>query len=102
MNSFDNKVKRCGLDWHAMVRYSDAGDFYPVMDGDSPKAFTSRNAAYIAGLEAIKANANGHLRRHGKPMSLAILSAEAIFKNGRKITVEPKQRRFHKIALSGA
>lgn len=64
--------------WRAMVRYVHKASYWPVMDGDRPASFETREAAEIAALREQERHINGTLRRDGERLQ-ARNAAEALF-----------------------
>lgn len=96
MNHFAATTMRIGAGWLAMCRYVHKGDFWPIMDGEHPKVFPTRDKALIAAQSAVIANMNGTMRSQGERATALRRTAEAIFKSGRKIAVEVKGKRHGK------
>jgi hypothetical protein len=88
MNCFDAATRRHGDKWHGLARYVHRGEFWPVMDGDEPKRFNTREAALIAAQDAVIRHVNTTIVGCGERLTLARCNAEALFVKGRKIAVE--------------
>ena len=88
MNHCAAVTRRCGDKWHGLARYVHRGEFWPVMDGDEPKRFNTREAALIAAQDAVIRHMNTTITGSGERLTLARCNAEALFVKGRKIEVE--------------
>ena len=89
MNHFHAKAEWINGTWRALVRYSHKADYWPVMKGDQPAGFPSREKALIAAYQAQEKHVNGTLRGFGDKATAARTEAERLFRPGKKpIVVE--------------
>ena len=89
MNHFHAKAEWIDGAWRALVRYSHKACYWPVMKGDRPAAYPTREAAEIAALRAQEKHVNGTIRGFGEKADAARTKAERLFRPGRKpIVVE--------------
>lgn len=57
--------------WRAMVRYSHKADYWPVMSGDRPAAYPTKQDAEIASLRAQERHMNSTITGFGDKVSAA-------------------------------
>lgn len=93
MNHIHAKAEWRDGAWRAMVRYSHKADYWPVMDGDRPAAYPTRQAAEIAALRAQEKHLNGTIVGFGEKVEAARIEANKLFRLGKKpIGIETKGR----------
>lgn len=79
--------------WRAMVRYAHKTEYWPVMDGDRPAAYPTKDAAEIAALRAQERRINGTITGFGEKVEAAKAAAERLFTGGgRTVAVERRRR----------
>lgn len=84
MNHFHAKAEWINGAWRALVRYSHKTDYWPVMSGEQPAGYPSKEKALIAAYQAQEKHVNGTIRSFGDKASAAKASAERLFRPGRK------------------
>ncbi len=91
MNRFHAKAEWIDGAWRAMVRYSHKATYWPVMAGERPAGYPTRDAALIAALREQERHMNGTVTGFG-PKAEAKSAAERLFRPGRKpIPVEVRR-----------
>lgn len=83
MNHFHAKAEWIEGAWRAMVRYSHRSEYWPVMDGERPAGYPTRQAAELAALRAQEKHMNGTIRGFGDKAD-ARSEAERLFRPGKK------------------
>ncbi|MFU0503633.1 hypothetical protein [Pseudaminobacter sp. NGMCC 1.201702] len=92
-NHIHAKAKWLDGTWRALVRYSHKADYWPVMDGDRPAAYPTKDAAEIAALRAQEKHINGTITGFGDKVEAARTETDKLFRLGKKpIDLETKRR----------
>jgi hypothetical protein len=82
MNAYGAFAHYDGIAWQGMFRPAKSANYYPVMSRNKPARYPSKDAAYIAALEAALKSVNGHYRRFGDIAGSHKAAAETVFGKG--------------------